>query len=47
MSSALRGGQGDRVGGKRLSTGANLSAHVPRHVDSPLSVAAFPISPRP
>lgn len=49
MSCALRGGKGDGIAGKSgacLSTGANLSAHVPRHVDSPLSVAVFPIRPR-
>ena len=33
---------GDRMGGNRLTTGPNLSALVPRHVDLPLSVAAFP-----
>uniref|UniRef100_A0A673VKY6 Nucleoside diphosphate kinase n=1 Tax=Suricata suricatta TaxID=37032 RepID=A0A673VKY6_SURSU len=33
-------------GGAAVGTGADLSARVPRHVDSPLSEAAFPIGPR-
>ena len=33
---------GDRIGGKRPTTGPNLSAHVQRHVGLSLPVAAFP-----
>ncbi|XP_043439977.1 nucleoside diphosphate kinase A isoform X1 [Prionailurus bengalensis] len=50
MSPALRGGQTigwEGRAGQRRWTGADLSAQVPRHVDSPLSEATFPnIGPR-